>query len=103
MSFGPTAKPNAQVTGYILPGMAKTGQLSRKAESLSDSKVADITTTFRGKVRPLVAFDGLEKTFFSKPRRISCDTCKHTACALNVREKEQLLAWHDGKLITHVY
>lgn len=74
MSLGPTAKPNVQVTGKVLPGMVKTGQSPRKAESLSVSKVADITTTFKGKGLPLVA---LEKSFFSKPRRISCNTYTH--------------------------
>ena len=77
MSLGPTAVPNVQVTGKVLPGIAKTGQPPRKAESLSVSKVADITTTFRGKDRPLVDLAGSENIFFNKPRRISCIRWEH--------------------------
>lgn len=73
MSLGPTAEPNLQVTGKVLPGIVKTGQLPRKAESLSVSKVADITTTLSGPDRLLVLLSGLEKVFFSRPRRISCN------------------------------
>lgn len=78
-SLGPTAKPNVQSTGYVLPGIEKTGQLPRNAESLSDSNVADITTTFSGKERP---FSGLDKIFFfNKPRRMSCGKHRHTVKA----------------------
>lgn len=73
MSLGPTAVPKEQVTGKVLPGMAKTGQSPRKAQSFSVSKVADMTTTLRGAQRPLVALSGSEKSFFKRPRRISCN------------------------------
>lgn len=71
VSLGPTAVPNVQVTGKVLPGMVKTGQSPRNAESLSLSKVADITTTFKGTGRRLAVLSGLEKIFFNRPRRIS--------------------------------
>lgn len=77
VSLGPTAEPNVQVTGKVLPGIVNTGQLPRKAESLSLSNVADITTTFKGRERPFDAFAGLENFFFNKPRRMSCDKHKH--------------------------
>lgn len=71
-----------QVTGKVLPGIVKTGQSLRKAESLSVSKVADITTTFKGRGRPLEASAGLEKIFFNRPRRISCNKSTHSMCTL---------------------
>lgn len=63
-------------TGKTLPGISKTGQLLKKEESLSVSNVADITTTLRGKDRPFMPSRGLEKTFFNKPKRMSCNEKK---------------------------
>lgn len=88
MSLGPTAEPNVQVTGKVLPGIVKTGQLPRKADSFSVSKVADITTTFKGRARPSVAFAGLEKIFFNRPRRISCNKSTYSMCALRIYQKK---------------
>lgn len=73
-SLGPTAEPNEQETGKVRPGMVKTGQSPRKDESLSVSRVADMTTTLRGTERPLVLLSGSKKSFFRRPRRMSCNT-----------------------------
>lgn len=86
MSLGPTANPNVEVTGKVLPGIVKTGQSPRKDESLSVSKVADITTTFKGKDLPSAALPGLENIFFNRPRRISCKKIKHVHSKIDVNK-----------------
>lgn len=73
MSLGPTAEPKEQETGKVRPGMVKTGQSPRKDDSLSVSRVADMTTTLRGTERPLLLLSGSEKSFFKRPRRMSCN------------------------------
>lgn len=55
VSLGPTAEPKVQVTGKVLPGIVRTQQSPRKAESLSVSIVADMMTTFNGIDRPVLA------------------------------------------------